>query len=622
LQNIGDARLFLKTVDIPKVSAVATRMGWRARLMTAALAIGFVAALVPASMYFMRTPEEQPEIRFQIPAQSTVVAVPMISPDGRNIAYTAQTEGKNAIWIRNMADLKTRQLPGTENGAEPFWSPESRSLAFFSDGKLKRISLDGGPSTALANTDVTVPGDWGRQGMILFSKVMEGSPVPAIVRIPESGGTPVLVTKPVTKGHFLPQFVRNGDRFVYTESGPQGEQMAVFAASLDGTPAVRIASIGDSAAGNFPARYASPGYLIFVRDNVLVAQAFNARRMVLAGQAVNIAEQVGPFSVSNQGTIVYRNAAALATLVGGGKLLWIDRDGKPGPSVGMDATYGSLALSPDGRRVAIDKSDGGNNDIWVIDLDRGIPNRLTIDAAFDTGPRWSNDGKKIFFTSTRGSSSSVGKIYQRSSVGIGGDEPVDTQGDADVTDIVVDVSPDEKYLVLLRGKSNFPVDIWIKPLFGDGKSFPYVQSKSFRNDEPVISPNGRWLAYVTNESGIHQIVVQTFPDPKQGKWQLTARGGIYPKWRGDSRELYYVALDGKLMAVPVKEGPDFEPGEPNTLFQTPLIIPSIPAAPYYDVTRDGKRFLFIAPSNAASGPSALSDTMTAIVNWTAALGKN
>jgi Tol biopolymer transport system component len=622
LQHIGDARVFLKNIEIPRSAPVPIRTGWRAIRPAAVLAIALVAAVVPASMYLLHTSEERAQIRFEIAAPGSVVGVPIISPDGRNVAIAAQMEGKIAIWIRHMAYLKARALAGTENGSDSFWSPDSKSLAFFANGKLKRISIDGGPATTLADTTVTIPGDWGRQGIILFSAVADGSPLPAIVRISDSGGAVTAVTKPAGLGHFLPQFLPDGNHFLYLAAGSQGERQDLFAASLDGTPPVRIASFGDAVAGNFPPRYTQPGYLLFVRDNVLLAQSFDARRLLLGGQAVSLAEQVGPFWVSDQGTVVYRDTAALTRLMGGGQLLWIDRDGKVGPSVGMTAAYNSLALSPDGRRVAVDPNKGGNRDLWVIDLERGIESRLTIDPAGDYSPRWSRDGKKIFFTSSRIGNPNVAKIYQRSAVSIDGDEPVDTQGDPDITDIAVDFSPDGKYLVFLRAKSEFPEDIWIKPMFGDGKPFPYVQSKSFRYDEPTVSPNGRWLAYATNESGMYQIVVQTFPDPTRGKWQITPRGGIYPKWRGDSRELFYVALDGKLMAVPVKEGPDFELGEPKALFQTPLTIPATPAAPRYDVTADGKRFLFIAPASAANVSSqGSSDTITAIVNWTAALRK-
>jgi serine/threonine protein kinase/Tol biopolymer transport system component len=619
LQHIGDARVFLRNIEIPRSAPVPVRTGWRVILLAAVLAIALVAAGVPASIYFLRTPDDQAQIRFEIPAPGATSEF-AISPDGRNVAYAARHEGKTTIWVRPMGELKARALPGTENGFAPFWSPDGSSIGFIADGRLKKISIEGGPSTTLAET-AWYGGDWGRHGIILFSTAVAGSPVPAIVRISETGGAVTPVTKPGDKGHSAPQFLPDDNHFLYVASGTQGEGLELFAGSLDGKPPVRIGAYGDFADGNVPPLYAPPGYLLFVRGGVLQAQGFDPKRLLLTGQPVTLADQVGLHAVSHQGTIVYRSATELTRGLGR-QLLWFDREGKTGASIGTIANYFSLALSPDNRRVAVDLIKDGNRDIWVIDLERGIPNRLTIDPADDSFPRWTPDGKKIYFLSLRGGRG-IGKIYQRSAVSIGGDEAVDTLGEPDVNDIAVDFSQDGKYLVFLRTKNVAPVDIWIKPLFGDGKPVPYVQSKSFRYDEPTISPNGRWLAYATNESGIHQIVVQTFPDPTKNKWQITPRGGIYPKWRGDSRELYYLALDGKLMAVPVKEGADFEAGEPRVLFQTPLTIPATPTAVQYDVTADGKRFLFLVPGNAAANVSSpgSSDTITAIVNWTAALRK-
>jgi serine/threonine protein kinase/Tol biopolymer transport system component len=622
LQHIGDARVFLKVREIPSSPTVpAARAGRRGKFLSAALVIALAGSLVPTSLYFLRAPEEKPEVRFEIAAPG-ISNVPAISHDGRSVAYVLQREGKTAIWIRPMGELQARILPGTDNGLSPFWSPDDRYLAFFADDRLKKIAISGGPPTTLADTPVTVQGDWNRDGIILFSAIVPGSNVPAIVRISESGGPVTPVTKPGDRS-LWPQFLPDGRHFLYFNALISGEQPVLFAGSLDGALPIRIMALGNIAERNYPGRYSPPGYLLFVRDGVLMAQGFDAKHLKLTGEPITIAEPAGAFGVSEQGTVVYQRGFGRGGR-GGEQLVWIDRDGKPGTPVGTIGNYVSLRLSPDGHRVAVDPTNAGNRDIWVIDLERGIPNRLTTDPAEDLDPIWSPDGKRIVFLSSRKRDR---KIFVRSAISIGGEETIDSGSGPDTIDIAADWSLDGKYLVLLRSSTKnqnlAPAEsIWIKPMSGDGKPFPYIQSESFRYDEPHVSPNGRWLAYATNESGIYQIVVQTFPDPLGDKSQVTVSGGIYPTWRGDSRELYYIAPDRKLMSVSVKDGAKLELGEPKALFQTPLLIPRLPTANRYDASPDGKRFLFIAPADAVNASAAnTSDTITAIVNWTAALHK-
>jgi Tol biopolymer transport system component len=624
LQQIGDARVFLKPAEIPMPSVAPTRER-RGRLAILALTAALVAALIPATLYFLRAPEEKTELRFEIPAPGLLQRViPSISPDGQRVAYTAQNDGKSAIWIRSIGELKARPLAGTENGAAPFWAPDSRRIAFFADGKLKKIDLEGGPATTLANSTVPAVGSWSRDGVILFSAVQGSSPI--IFRVSESGGAATVVTTP-QGGAFdvVPQFLPDGRHFLFSELNLQRPSDAQLdAGSIDGGPPLRIMSIGDiRRVDNIPGRYAAPGYLLFVREGILMAQRFDPKRLALAGEPVAIAEHSGPFSVSDQQTIVFQATNGQVQQSGNTRLLWVDRNGKPGLSVGALGFFQTLRLSPDGKRVAVDQWKDGDTDIWVIDLDRGVPNKLTLDPAVDRNPLWSPDGKRIVFSSGR--AGALDRIFLRSSVSIGADDPLSTETPGTAGDVADDWSRDGKYIVFLRYAPNsLNLDIWVKPMTGDGKPFPYVQSKSFAQGEPRVSPNGRWLAYTTNESGSDQIVVQTFPDPLGNKKQVTANGGVYPTWRTDGGELYYLAPDGKMMAVPVKPGNDFDPGQPGALFQTPLTFPANPLAHQYDVSPDGKRFLFIAPvssNNSKAAAANESGTITAIVNWTAALRK-
>jgi Tol biopolymer transport system component len=302
--------------------------------------------------------------------------------------------------------------------------------------------------------------------------------------------------------------------------------------------------------------------------------------------------------------------------------VWFDRNGQPAGQVSVPANYGNLDLSPDGGRVAVE-IQGPNRDIWVIDATGDVSARLTLDSAISGPPVWAPDGSRILFSSGRGSNTVVAvpnRLYQKSSSGAGTDELL-FAGDSAEGIFPEDWSSDGAYMIFGRVKLReaTPADLWVLPVFGDQKPFPFLQS-SFRHVESRLSPDGRWLAFTTNESGTYQIVVQPFPDPSGGKWQITAAGGIEPQWRRDGGELFYLGLDGKLMAVPIKSDPSFEAGQPEPLFQTPLAIPAIPGNRRYDVSADGQRFLIISPvTTVPGGPQPI--PITAIVNWAVGLKK-
>jgi Tol biopolymer transport system component len=584
-----------------------------------ALAAALLAALVPTTLYFLRAPEEKTAIRLEMETPGMVTTdFPAISPDGQYVAYVAQADGKSSVWIRPIGDVEARPLAGTENGRAPFWSPDSRNIAFFADGKLKRISIAGGSATTLAETDtLPSPGAWNHDGIILFSSItMSALDRSELVRISDKGGavTPVNTQRDgAVKA--LPQFLPDGRHFLYLSfTAPTAK---LYVGSLDGGTPVHIMSSGTLdtiiSGVDFPGRYAAPGYLLFVSGGILMAQRFDEKHLTLTGEAVPISEPAGSFSVSAQQTVVYRRAQA-----GPQQVVWVNRSGSRGPSVTMPGTFEGLRLSPDGRRLALDQNIGGNTDIWVIDLDRGIPNRLTTDPAVDEYPRFSPDGNQIVFTSRR---SGAPRMFIGSSVTMGAEQPLPSETPSDRSDIAEDWSLDNKYVVFVRSARDAPpFDIWVKPMFGDGKPFPFVHSSSFVYGQPRLSPNSRWLAYMTNESGTYQIVVQTFPHPSEKKKQVTAQGGLYPTWRRDGRELYYLALDGKLMAVPVKDGDQLEFGDPKPLFPAPLTIPTNPAPHLYDVSADGERFVFIANNISPATPNN-SGKLTVVLNWTSALRK-
>jgi Tol biopolymer transport system component len=355
-----------------------------------------------------------------------------------------------------------------------------------------------------------------------------------------------------------------------------------------------------------------------------MAQRFDEKRLTLTGDPMAIAEHASLFSVSAKQTLIYQPISAQgAAPLGTQQIVRIDRSGEHVSPIGMQGTFGSLRLSPNGHRLAFDQTDNqGNTDVWVLNLDRGVPIRLTTDPLADIVPRWSPDGEQIVYTSAR---FVVRRMFIRSSLNShGSDQPIEPDTPTVVDDVGEDWSRDRKYLVFVRGSHNADyTEIWVKPMFGDGKPFAFVQSTSLQQGEPRVSPNSRWLAYTTNESGTYQIVVQTFPQPSDKPEQVTDQGGMLPTWRGDGQELYYLSLDGKIMAVPVKkeDGDKIMFGPPTPLFPAPLTVPSIPTAHQYDVTSDGEQFFFIANTNTSFATPNDSGKLSVVVNWTTLLGK-
>jgi dipeptidyl aminopeptidase/acylaminoacyl peptidase len=291
------------------------------------------------------------------------------------------------------------------------------------------------------------------------------------------------------------------------------------------------------------------------------------------------------------------------------QLTWFDRTGRQLGEVGTAANYGGIELSPSGDRIAVDITSSGNRDIWIMELARGIPTRVTFDPASDWSAKWSPDGSHIVFASG-GRPNLPTQIYQKASTGVGNDEVISGDGQPAIP---VDWSSDGKYIVFSRTKTNGGNDTWLQPMFGDRKPKSFLESQ-FDKVLAQVSPDGRWIAYTTNESGSFQIFVQSFPDPTGGKWQISAEGGVEPKWRRDGRELYYIAFDGKLMAVPVKADRTFEAGKPMALFPTGLTVNRTrpDRDRRYDVAKDG-RFLFVMPGKVTAAP------VTVLVNWPSTL---
>jgi serine/threonine protein kinase len=531
-----------------------------------------------------------------------------ISPDGQTLAFVAMSEGQPRLWVRPLDSISPRALPETDGASFPFWSPDSRSVAFSADGQLKRIEIDGGSPRTLASAPSAVGGTWGPDGVILFS--MLGNP---IFRVSDVGGDPVAVTRlnALQGAHYFPQFLPDGRHFLYWAVSGR-EPNGVFVGRIDGSETRRLLD------ADFAAVYAPQGYLLLVRQARLFAQPFDPALMTLTGtpfpvadQITNSTERISPaVSVSAGGTIAYRTGSEQGARK---QLTWFDRSGKEVVNVGgpFDSTQLSPQLSPDGRQVALFRGVGGNIDVWLIDTGRGVPTRFTFDSADDALPLWSHDGRRIVFSSNR---KGVHDLYLKSTAS-GSEETLLLQSPQFKS--ATDWSSDGRFLLYqsVDPKRNF--DIWALPLDTDGKRdgqpLSVVQT-DFDEHGGQFSPDGKWIAYVSLKSSRYEVYVQPFGRRAGGEIRISIDGGDQVRWRPDGRELFYVARDGRLMAVPVRlgsNGETVEAGTPVPLFQTRVRGMPI-GQTQYAVSSDGMRFLMNTLIQ-----DVLTSPISLILNWKA-----
>jgi len=565
-------------------------------LISAALAWGFVR----------RAPQPPRVVRFEVanPPGVTNVDAPKISPDGKMLAFNAtDAAGKTQIWIRPLNALTAQPLPGTEGTRRPFWSPDSRFLGFVADGKLKKIDVTGGPPTKICDVPTGVDGTWSPEGVIL----LDGTGPDPIYRIPAAGGTPVVAAKadPARKEVQVgwPEFLPDGRHFIYLAANQKQDQTAYRIGSLDSSETKPFAPAQSMLV------YAPQGYLLFLKDRTLMAQPFDAKAVKTTGEAMPLAEQIGTdavglarFSISRDGVLAYRTGES------GGRLLWMDRSGKELDTLGDPADYQDPDFSPTGDRLAFDITDirGGKSDIWIRDLSRGVNSRFTFDPVNAFAGVWSPRGDYIVYTSDR---EGAFAIYQKATSG-SGEEKLLLKSDVIV--VPISFSPDGRFLAYQRQDPKTNWDILLLPMTGEAKPV-VLRATPFRDVVPRFSPDGRFIAYVSNESGRNEVYVQSYPGPGR-TWQISTAGGGDPQWRRDGKELYYRALDQKLMAVEIRVGDELEPGLPQVLFQTRVSTGL--ASTKYVPDRTGQKFLFVAPL----GRDAMTPT-TVVLNWFAGLGK-
>jgi Tol biopolymer transport system component len=627
LASMADARLELDdTEPAAGVAGVAAAAGASpSRGMSRRLALGLAAAAVLMAAFafavgilYDRSVAKPPQVvRAFIPPPDKATfrfvgggnVGPMgVSPDGRMVAFTAQGPDGIQLYVRAFDALTPQLLPGTTGGAMPFWSPDSRNIGFYADGQMKRIAAAGGPALTICDVGVVGRGGtWSRDGVIVFAP----SPSGPLHQVKDSGGQSTPVTQlDIAQGetsHRWPQFLPDGKHFLYFVRfgglGTSNENNGIKIGSLDGSPPSFLIRTQSNVA------YAS-GHLLFLRDTTLMAQPFDPERRALSGDAVPLAEQVqaepasavGVFAASEAGVLVYQTGGEIA----GSNLFWRDRAGKQIGTLGDAATYMDVKLSPDRRKVAVSMLDPhvGPPDLWIYDVARGLRSRFTFDPAADRWPVWSPDGTRVAFSSNRKGQMD---LYIRSYAGAGVEELI-LESDRDK--ILSDWSADGRHLLYeIRGDAKTRSDVWALPLAGDRTPFPVLQT-TFREVEAVFSPDGRWVAYNSDESGRSEIYVAPFPGPGR-KWQISTTGGILPRWSRTGKEIFFDGPGERLMAAEVSaSGDTFDVGRTQPLFE----VRSQRPGNVFDVTPDGQRFLVNTASVAFN-----SAPMTLVVNWPAAL---
>jgi serine/threonine protein kinase len=626
LRDIADFELLIGK-PVPAVQAAPARWPW-----IAATVAGVVAAAVFAFLWLRQPAPQTQRIEFSLePPPGTQfnngpnAMTP--SPDGRYIVFGAgDSREKSLLWLRSMDELTARPLPGTEGGAFTFWAPDSKSLAFTAGGKLKRIAIAGGPAVTLADSNgapVTPIGTWNQNGIILFGSGK------GLWRVDAAGGESTLLTKsdPDRKegGHGFPQFLPDGKRFLYFVQSADAEVRGVYASSLDSPERKQRILRTASKAFYAPPRAGYGGYLLWLQEQTLLAQRFNADQLRLEGEPVAIAEnialgQLGPvraaYWVSDAGVLVYFSGAELEQR----RIVWMSRDGRQLGDVVPPDRFGSLALSPDGQRIVFErtvqetKGAGANPDLWLWSFDDKLMTKLTFDKERDVYPIWSHDGGQIAFVSNR--SDGISQIYRKDASGAGEELRLTDNPNGKIT---MDWSRDGRYILYRQMGQKTGMDLWVLPLSGPDALKPFAVLESpFNEGGGRFSPDGKWLAYNSNETGVNQIYVRGFTPAASGsgeKWQISQNGGLDVRWRGDGRELYWVSPDGKIWAADILTGPrGLQSGTPHELFTAPIYTAT---AGSFDVTPDGQRFLLLLFASQAEG----SIRLNVVSNWQSGLPK-
>jgi Tol biopolymer transport system component/tRNA A-37 threonylcarbamoyl transferase component Bud32 len=605
LRDIGEARIILSDpgrAESMKTASASAGRGWMvATGIFAALAIAFGFA------WWTREAPPRPIVRaaFQIPEGHAMVSTglrggaPRVSPDGKSIVFLAKQEGRQQIWVRTLEEREARPVPGTDGAHRPFWSPDGRSIGFFANGQLRRIAMSGGAPLTIAPAANGRGAVWLDSGLIIFAPM----PTSALFAVPAAGGQPRQITDPGSTAHREPRWLPLEGRFLFLDN-VGGGQWEMCVGSVDGGPITRLGRSGGGV------EYAD-GHLLFLQGRTLVAQPFDLERLQLTGEPAPIAEHlirdpnfgIGTFSVAPGGTLCYQ-----AGLMSGGQLVWFGRDGAEIGAQGRRAEYTEVAISPDGSTLATVINDAeGKSDIWLVEIETDARRRFTFSA--DDAPSrrgelvWGPDGSYLLYSTQTDSGTTI-NVKQID--GSSGEETVVRTTDENYWPY--DVSSDGQWVVLGHQMDDGKEDLFITPVAGGGEMRPLFQTP-YDEWPGTISPNQRWLAVDSDETGLREIYVVPFPEGA-GRWQVSRDTGRFPKWSAAGDEIFFLSLGGSFMAAPVEpDGDVFEASEPVALFE---FQGAYDGPGSFDVNPEGDKFILVEQSSQSS-PISL------FLNWNKAL---
>jgi eukaryotic-like serine/threonine-protein kinase len=555
----------------------------------------------------------------RLPEQTMYFSAPLalpahdiaFSPDRRTLAMIANQESarKNAVWIYEVGSQSARILSDSEGASYPFWSPDGKTLAFFADGKLKKLDLPGGPVQIICDAPSGRGGTWNKDGVIVFAP--DATPGNGLYRVSASGGTPKQISRPDPgrgeQSHRYPMFLPDGSHYLYLAanfSGRREEVDAIFVGSLDSNEKHFVI------AATANATYAAPGYLVFCRGKTLLAQRFDLKRFALIGEPATILTDIqqlpqtgrAVFAVSDDGLLVAQTGSQVAL----SQLLWFDRKGNELGAIGRPGVYGNVSLAPNGKSVAVNETDPGslNTDLWIYELQRDSLRRLTFSPGSNVMPIWNPDASRLTFASIR---QLYFDLFIKNSDGAQEEQSLVRD---EIDKFPYDWSRDGRYILYLSGNGSLQY-----ATLPELKTSLFLKAPSaVRNAQ--FSPDGKWVAYASNETGKWEIYVTSFPEAR-GRWQVSAGGGEQPRWRGDGKELFYLSSDAKMMAASVTIGTNFDVGRRVELFQTtPRQAVSFNDQVVYDVRPDGQRFLVLTQTKQAE-----SAPLSVVLNWPAKLNK-
>ncbi|MCZ6878202.1 MAG: protein kinase, partial [Acidobacteria bacterium] len=610
LQHVGDTRIEIKetlteptTVSPSGVTSPAQPSRWKIVVPWSVAAVIALAAVT--TLWNLTRPQSLPITRFLITPLSTPPLTNSrfndlaISPDGEHVVYSAYFQGRRQLYVRSMDDLQATPIPGTEGVDRNFFlSPDGQSVAFIIQDKLKKILLRGGAPVTLCDAPVQEGGSWGPGDTIVFSANNDPVAGPSLLRVSASGGLPeVLATPDPAKGELEyqhPEILPGGKAVLFDIRG-QNYQTAVL--SLD-TGEHKVLVEG----GRNP-HYAPTGHLVYelAETGTLMAVPFDLDRLEITGGAVPILEGVRHAAGEGDADYAFSTNGSLVYVVGGrdvSTVVWVDREGNTEPLLDIPGAYRTPQLSPDGQRLAV-ANEVDAVDVWTYELDRGVLSRLTFDAARDFEPVWTADGQRVIFSSAQ-ARGAVNLFWK----------PVDGSGEAEqlanseYSQTPYSVTPDGAILGFSERALDTGRDIWVLQLDGDSRAEPFLRTP-FDESEPAFSPDGHWIAYVSNESGRNEIYVLPFPGSGR-KWQISTEGARAPRWAPSGHELFYLNGD-QMMVVPVTIGDSFQAGTPRALFSH--VHPGGPP-PAYSVSPDGKRFVMLQPNEQEEAAQ-----INVVLNW-------